>query len=388
MPIDIQRVQPGDLITSAFVNSLIGHLEALDTRLLALEGSTRPAAGAVVITTVTPTPVRVGQDLTVVGENFGVYIGAHRILLDGVSPSVVRPGSTDRVLVLPVPELRDLPDLGRAVTLLVSNATSSATRTITVLPAQTRPEGDVDVALRDTSPDPLAAGRDNPFRFSLRSDATVALTMTLDPVLLGADGALLPWPVTVRGADGQSLPQRQVPLPRGASTEVVVVVTVPADAASARFTLELAARGGGIAASTGPLDFRVGEQADPTPDVVQLSPATTAGVVGTTITGPVGTLRNVSVEADLATAGTYLVTLEALPGLTGWQQRLTSPPANAPRIEVAASDLDAGGVAHRVIQFRVRADEGATTGQLRLAVRRDAPEARARALTFQLRTAP
>lgn len=367
MAIDIPRVQPGDLISASFFNDLIGQLEALDERLTKVEAGSGPSSpGAVTIATVTPVPVRVGEDLTIVGDGFGVSAGAHRVRFDGVATPSTRSSSTDRVLVCQVPVLPGLPEAGRSVTLTVSNATSTATRSVTVLPADLRQEGDIDVELRGVSPDPLAAGRDNDFTFRLSSDALLPETLVLDAVLRSAQEPLA-WGTSLRRADLTELPRRTLSLAPGEQVDVVVRVQVPADARGTAFTLELSADGPHLHPSSSPVDFTVGEGGDPSPDIDRLSPSAAPGVDGTTITCPVGTRRTVPVEADFTTAGDYDITFAAEGDLPGWTTAVVSP---ADRVLVVAQQEVADGIADKTIRLRVSTAAGAVAGRLRLTVQR------------------
>lgn len=367
MAIDIPRVQPGDLITASFFNAVLGELEALDQRLAKVEaGEGTSTPGAVTIATVTPTQVHVGDDLTIVGDHFGFSLGAHRVRFDGVPTPRTRSGSSDRVLVCQVPVLPGLPAAGRSVTLSVSNATSTATRVVTVLPPDVGQVGDVDTELLEVSPDPLQAGRDNDFTFRLRSDALLAETMVLEPVLRTAQGRLA-WPSSVLTEDLRELPGQTVTLPPGGEVVVVVRVQVPADVRDAAFTLELSATGPVLRSSSTPLDFTVGAEGDPSPDIDRLSLSASPGVEGTTITCPAGSRRTVPVEVDLTAAGEYDITFQPVEGLVGWTPSVISP---ADRVLIVTPQEVVDGLVDKVIKLRVSVAAGAGNGQLRLHVQR------------------
>ncbi len=383
MTLDIQQVQPGDLVTASFFNALVGALASLDARVTALELNPPGApAGAVLITAVSPQPARVGQDLTIVGENFGFSIGAHRVRFNNVQPAIFRPGSGDSVLICQVPDLPGLQESGTPVTLTVSNATSAASRVITLLPAQLQQAGNVDTVFEGASPDPLTAGADNDFEFRLSSDALLPATLVLTPSVKTAAGATLSWAATVLDAAKAPVAGGILTLAPSEEKTVFIRVAVPGGTNATPFRLELAAAGGGIESSSGALDLTVGQNADPDTDIM-LSPSAAPGLEGATISAPPNTIRTLSVECDLSAAGTYDVSLTPLAGLTNWTRALLAPPANAPQIVVDPDDLLADGVADRSVQLRVRPDAGATDGQLRLTVQRTG-SSKSRSFTFDM----
>src|SRR4051794_12953871 len=125
MAIEIDHVQPGELITAVLVNEVIDKLVDVDARLTALE-TTGSRPGAVEIDAVSPSTVQVGDFITVVGKNFGFTLGATRVRFNGIAPFEFGTGSNDSVLIVKVPELgQTMPNDGITVELSVSNATSS-----------------------------------------------------------------------------------------------------------------------------------------------------------------------------------------------------------------------------------------------------------------------
>lgn len=384
MTVDIQQVQSGDLISAAFFNELIGQIESLDARVTALEegdgGS--PPAGAVVITAVSPQPARVGHDITIVGENFGFSTGGNRVRFNGVQPPAFRSGSGDSVLICQVPELPGLQETGSPVTLTVNNATSSATRVVTILPPELQQIGNVDIVFQDASPDPVTAGVDNDYEFTLESDALLAATMLLTPAVKTPAGATLSWPATILDAGHQVIADRRITVAPQEEKTFFVRLAIPPGTNATPFRLQVDGAGGGVTSSSGTLEMTVGQPADPDPDIM-LSPSTSEGLSGARISAPQGTIRTISVEADLKAVGTYDVTLTQLGGLTNWTTTLITPPAANPQLPVDADDLTGDGVADRTVQFRARPNAGATDGQLRLTVQRSGA-ARSRSFTFDM----
>jgi hypothetical protein len=382
MATEIQPVQPGDLITSAFFNELIGYIEGLDGRVTALEEAETPAPGqgAVVITAISATSARELEDITIVGENFGFSIGAHRVEFDGTPAAAFRTGSSDTVLICQVPELpSDPPDTGTTVTLEVSNAISSASRAFKVLPKEVQQAGNIDTIFEGASPDPLTADEDNTFEFQFRSDAPLPATLEVNPAVTTPTGTPLPWSTAVLDADGDVVSDRRIPVPSLAEVTFFVRVSIPNGTNGTAFRLDVDSEGGGITTTSGPLDFTVGQNADPDTNII-ISPSTPATIEATT-----GAFTIVAVEADFLAVGTYTITLTPLGGLTGWTTTLTSPSSSNPNIQIDSDDLAGDGIADRTITFRVRPNAGATEGQLRLTAQRTTPPStRSRSFTFDM----
>jgi IPT/TIG domain len=388
MPIDIQTVQPGDLITSAFFNELIEQLETLDARVTALEGAPGPGDGTgnVVITAMSPSPAREGEDLTIVGANFGFSIGAHRVRFNGVQPPLFRSGSGDSVLICEVPELPGLADTGSPVTLTVSNAISTVTRVITVLPAVPAPLGNIDTLFDGATPDPLTAGMDNEFAFKLSSDASVADTLVVTP-RVEVGGADAGWATAVLDSSHAEIATQQITLAPAEEKAFFVRVTIPSGTNGTDFVLTVDSVGTHFESSSGDLEVTVGQSADPDPTIT-LSPSASPNVSGSTITAALDEIVQVNVEATFSVVGTYDVSLTKLTGTTNWTTPLINPPAGNPVIIIDADDLAAVTPAPRTIQFRVRPNAGASDpGQLRLVVQRQG-ETRSRTRTFDLNVSP
>ena len=139
MSIPTEHVLPGALIRADLMNDVIETLASFDSRITALEISSPPVDGGpypqVVITSVSPATVHVGDQITVTGSNFDYNIGAAVVHLDTtIVPSFTGASNSNSSLTFVVPSLGVLPSTGKAVILTVFNAVNEASRTITVLP--------------------------------------------------------------------------------------------------------------------------------------------------------------------------------------------------------------------------------------------------------------
>src|SRR5262245_40149585 len=164
----LQEVQPGDLITAEFINSIITKLDNLEQRIEGLENSNGNQAP--VITELIPTgPLRVGQELTIIGSNFGFLVGAHSVTFNNVSTQFFKGGSNDTRLILDIPNVSAVTEAGTPVTMVVSNQFDSTSRQVILRPAQVPQQGSISLTYQRTEPSTPAA--DSPFTFVYRLES-------------------------------------------------------------------------------------------------------------------------------------------------------------------------------------------------------------------------
>lgn len=382
-----QNVQPGDLITSAMMNNLFDQFDALEARVEALEsGLGSPPStsiGAVVITNVTPQPVQSSKALTITGQNFGFSSGGNAVLFNGVPALDYRAGSSDTMLVVGVPDIPGLPASGGSVTLVVSNALTNATRSITVVPAPQQQEGNVDVIFDGSNPDPITAGTTNDFQFHLSSRATLPADVTVTATLGGQS-----WTTSILDA-GQNPSSGSFSLSgTGATQTFYVRVTIPSATNGTPFTLTVDVDGVDIGNTTGELDYSVGQFADPDTTFTLAADAAAGSVSGNTVTASAAAALGtaVSVAGNFTLAGTYDCSVSLVPpSAPGWTVNLAAPGPPDHKLSVQASDIKGSpAVAPETIQFRVKpAAAGTAAAQLRLAVQREG-ETKQRTLTLDL----
>jgi hypothetical protein len=394
--IDIQQVQPGDLITASFFNQLIEELAALETRLMKVEGMATSSSVGVVITGVDKAVVHVGESIAITGQSFGFSVGAAKVRFDGLAPASFG-ASNDTKLVCTVPAMPGLPPGGTQVTLSVTNLTlvgpgATATRQITVLPAVVPQQGNLDIVLEDVSPDPLTANAPNEFRFAVQSDALLPTTATFAPKVL-VNGQPVGWATTVLDANKVALAENRASLQPNETKTVIVRVVIPQNTNGQVFTLVMEASAPGLPiASAGLAPMTVGVNADPDPTFT-MAPNASPALVGSTITSSVAAqFTEISVDLLFHKIGKYEVTLLPLAGTTGWAAGIVipAPPQGGgkPAIDIVAKNLEGDGEEKRTIQFRVHPTTGASDpGQLRLTVK-STTETRERSLTFDLDRVP
>ncbi|RKH82626.1 hypothetical protein D7Y21_28020 [Corallococcus sp. AB045] len=225
MPSPIQKVNPGDLVTSEFMNHLLDRIDNLEERVARIEAE-GAASGAVVILDILPEGiVRVGDEMRLIGRNFGL-LALNVVTVAGKRIEQFTSGS-DSLIVFNAPTVPGIKEEGQPVQLTLSNPRGLVTQTIiladrppTVLVA------DILLSLatppdRDLMPD----GTTYSFVFDLTAFTNMDETFILKPTLdLG-------WPVAVVGPAGAA-PTAEFPIPEGKFPEgtkrsVTVQVTIP-----------------------------------------------------------------------------------------------------------------------------------------------------------------
>lgn len=387
MSIEIPHVQPGALIKASFVNELIDAIEQLDARLEKVEkGPGPPDTGGVVVDSVTPPTAREGDPVTIKGKNFGASKGASMVTFDGEPPALIT-AWTDEEIVCIVPDL-GVSEGGESVFVKVDNFLTDDGRSITVLPRVVLPVGSLAVTDEDVSPDPITAGTDNDFKFTLRSDASLPLKATITPKVIGQT-----WTAVVLNDSKQPITDRQIPIVPDASKTFFVRVSIPSGTNQAPFKLETTATGptGVRAGTTTPLDYVVGQFGDPdkTFTMVPSTSSPSDALSGSSIKASASGITEIHFTGEFTVAGKYEVTLQPVPSLSGWDAVIESPQKDSEGkhvIEITQQQID-GEADHSVsrsAQLNVAPDTaGSQAIQLRFAVKRAGAQ-KARTFTFDV----
>src|ERR671923_2200472 len=115
------RVRPGDLITADLLNQILSQLADLQVRVAVLEGGSTPD-GKPKITFPKPGDVyRIGDELRIVGVNFGSADQATVIIDSSVTVNHFKGGSGERLLAFEIPFVQNIPTDGREVSVAVKN---------------------------------------------------------------------------------------------------------------------------------------------------------------------------------------------------------------------------------------------------------------------------
>lgn len=223
------QVRPGDVISSDLFNRLLAEVIDLGSRVSDLEGA--PSPSALRIFNVTgPTPIRVNNRATAIGEGFSRPAGLNTITVDGRPVTSISEGASDDThLSFDVPD-PGLGSTGRDVVLLVRNAAlQSGTFSFRLEPAIAVPFGTITL-LYDRPP--VASGLNlvagtYEFGYSLSVDVDKNVTIRLRADL----GSVAGWQATLLADDG-SLITAPIPVARTPGTlRFKVRVTVPSTGA-------------------------------------------------------------------------------------------------------------------------------------------------------------
>jgi hypothetical protein len=310
MATELHDVQPGDLIKAEYFNAIVAALADLDARVAELEGQV-PSSGSneVVIESVSPRTVRMGEALTVTGRNFGWTTGATVVFLGEHLITAFTSGSNTE-LVFTIPDLPAFPATGLPVQLAVSSAIDTDTDTINVLPRAVSPAGDVSISYVGTDPATPTAGELLLIEYELLSHASATVEVGLTPVISTG------WsPVRIlSGAPPQPLPLNQISLSRLERKTVFVEVTIPSSATTGvLFNVELRGAAAGIVVATASRDFAVGTAAPQEDETIELSAPD-----GTEISVGAGETHLFEIACTFSETGSYLLTTELDPSDAAW----------------------------------------------------------------------
>jgi hypothetical protein len=135
-----KRVTPGDLISADLFNQILDDINDLMLRVAMLESDADSTVRKPTITGISPSIVRSGELLTVTGTGLGAT-NLRLIEFDKtpVSLSAIRPGSSDRTLLVAAPITPNLPAVGRSVMLTVGSSAGTASVSYFQLPELSEP---------------------------------------------------------------------------------------------------------------------------------------------------------------------------------------------------------------------------------------------------------
>jgi hypothetical protein len=260
VPIDIQPVHPGDLITAARFNEIIDALKELDERIGQTPG---PAAGPR-IDRFDPSEVEMSGTLRILGANFAVPDFQNRVTIGGRRPTRFMAGSTDRELRVVVPS--GFTGLPRELPVVVETADGRAERGIRVVTDEPVPLGPLAIRLAPNEGRQVRVRRRVRYTFALDAEqVNMEETYRLEavftnPVFEGdaLRGTVQEWLTSVEFS-----PRDRVTVDPSASepVEVEVSFVVPAGAVSVLFSLRAVSlrNPGGAGGESGPVVVEVGE---------------------------------------------------------------------------------------------------------------------------------
>lgn len=336
MATQFDEVQTGDLITAKFMNDIVAEIQLLQTKVAVLEASAIGSTAVTIYGLIPPSgEVKVGGELQAIGKNFGYSSGALRVDIDRTHRVFTfKDGSSDERLIFDIPTtIIDVPAAGRAATLTISNANSSAYRTLQ-LQTPLQLSGGIDVVPNDPQPTTPEEGKPYTFEFAMHSRASLDATWTIKPVI-DVTFKLEEWTKNLRvlGANGAEIPSRQIPLQQGKDTKFYVKIDpIPTGTASIPFTLTVDAQAGSVSGTSGPLPRIVGIASTP-PDTTikafvydygEIKPTGAAGTVDeATIRLPKASSAKVHCLARFSVVGKY--DIAAKPKSGNWNAKVSEP---------------------------------------------------------------
>jgi hypothetical protein len=221
--------------------------------------------------------------------------------------------------------------------------------------------GDASIDFSGVSPDPTVAGQNADFAFTLHSDALLPATLTLTASLLGAAGTPLGWTTSILDATFNALTNNKITVAPGDTKPFYVRVAIPNGSGGTPFMLKADGTGGGLTASSGAQNLKVGDTATPDSAIPDLSPITVknGSISGSTVTVTSGLVAELDVEAHFTVApATYNVQVAPAVGTTDWAAQLLVPPSSFPAFDVATVDLTEAGpppYAKEIIKVQIAA---------------------------------
>ncbi len=273
MATTFQHVNPGDLISSNFMNDLVDEINSLETRLEALEtpiGSPPDqGAGPPILTTRSPTgDVEIGSLLTVTGQNF-TPLEFTRVNLGAAQISSFEPGASSTQLSFPVPSTLSAP---ATVTVSISTPQgTSATLPVHLVPAAAPAQGgQAFIDNKSTPPGQINPGQPYTFQWDVRSGTLLPASYTFSVVWSDVT------PSTELGAwqAATGLSSSQQLIAPGSPFRVTATVTVPPGAGNtdtATLVLHVASADGAFVRTSDPIVLTVGSSAPVSDPRIQIT---------------------------------------------------------------------------------------------------------------------
>lgn len=394
----MQKVQPGDLITASFVNTLIDQLAALDGRVSALEGALPGNAMLQIFAPLVTDTYHVGDELRIVGQGFGIT-ALNTVTFDGTTRvNTFKTGSNDNLLIIDIPNLT-LPAQGKQVTLSVSNNAGFAQTSFTLLPAvATVPTGQLFLNQQQTAQQ-LVQNPGFSLFFTLAAGVTLADTYRFAPVFGGAATAGWDaWLADPNDSSGQ-VPAKlssDIQVAAQGSAKVRVWVQVPQNApqgSAVTLAITFASKANPTtvkSATTGQLTLTVGQ---PAPGAEKVGVATRQVVdkSATLINPDAGGVYSLPVakapasffflvsSAPGAAAANYTVTAALDASASGWGTTpavVVDPPGGKllnfigqRQVQVNVTPANGAQPTNVTVRVSLDSDTAGTTGHVTLAIR-------------------
>lgn len=219
------RVQPGDIITTEFMNTIVDVCIELQQKVEALQA---PTGAKTQITSILPSGTkRIGDEIHIIGQGFDVSAG-NIVTIDGIGVVPAFGADRDRELVVTIPNVQGVSTAGKSVALLVSNTNGTDMTNVVVFPAvATVPHGQLFVNM--TTPPPnalLLAGQSYTFIYTVQAIVDLNETYTLSAAVSTG------WTAQIVNASDTPITSAEItlasaPPPAGSTQTVRVRITIP-----------------------------------------------------------------------------------------------------------------------------------------------------------------
>ena len=313
-------VRPGDLITADLWNMMVDKIQELEARVEQLEEGAE-TGNQVLITNITPNPVRINEEVEVFGVNFGYSAANMQVQLvrgnNITNITVFKPGTNDNRIVFDVPFLPNIPSDGAPHELVVSNGTTKDSRSVTIRPAQAELAGNVFVKFDSSepvTPDPVLAGQQADFHFTIESGANLAADFDLS-ANINIDSNQSAWnnPLQILDSGENPLSGNRLHLDSGEKKEIIVRhPNIPDSPPDAEFSLSVSASANGVSGTSEAKKFTVGEETPPEDDSIsitvgqiQFNPSNGGSQTASGLSLQSGAAAWVRLNTEFTKAGTY-----------------------------------------------------------------------------------
>jgi hypothetical protein len=371
-------VKPGDVITASQWNQVLAAIEDLYSQIGAVSTT------AVAITAfMPPGPVKVQDQVTILGRNFQYSIGAQSVFFGGVPINSFLLGSSDTQLVVNVPELTNLPAQGQAITVTVYNRTSSDSKQITVIPPPLSVSGGASVSALSFTGTPAPNGQPTNFTYTISNLLDQTRSISISALVTPSS---LQNSVQVLGTNQQAL--GQISLGPNVTQSFIVAVTIPAGVSgSLGLTVTAIDVATGTAmGSSGTSNYTIGQASTTDPNIVfgRISVAQAAAGQGNayspsnnTISLPANSWISLNIATIFQAAAQYSV--NASVSGTAWTATMVNPAPNQ------LLDFSSGAPVNANVQFNVvTGPNPATTGQLQIQAQTQGQTTHMTSLSFNL----
>lgn len=394
----IPTVNPGQLIKAEVINSLIEAHNDLLNRVIKLEQSSPAGDTTVVISgTIPQNSVQVGEELTVLGRNFGFKIGAERVFLGTTRIDAFKSGSDDDKLIFDVPRFTDIPAGGKPTTLTISNGTSSDTWQITIRPLEIPPGSWVNIQHREPFATPQKPVPSQPLllHYSIGDANSPAASYAISATITDVSGQIskAAWQQNVTILDDHSKllpPGTKLPVGEGQEKDFYVRIDpIPDGTLNTIVSFNVYADGGNIVGSYSET-LTVGEAAVVTDDTIHIEP-TFSSPDAETLSSDKSTIQLKKEEQTIIDfsilferEGTYEVSVEIGASTKNWLVQLANVPNLIPEKTKGEYTVQANEL-HKPKLIVKPLSDASQTGQLVFRVKlKDAQKSQFHSFVLQL----